>query len=534
MIALPHDLIAEKWLAGCLLIGERDGIIAAEHLGEIETVDLYDERMRLIIRAALDLRDAGQSVDCVAVAEELLRTGRISPAWPSPEDCINELLQLMNDAPHLWHIGEWSKRVQDAARHRQALITVKNLVSDLAKPSVDADDVAETVSRLADLVRHQKPKTHVTEISLMNVADVQPKDVSWLWPNRIPAAKLTLLCGDPGLGKSHLTMDIAARVSNGWRWPDDPATSLPGKVIIFSAEDDIADTIRPRLDRAGADVRNVYCLESVKLPDTRTGKNRHAAFSLADHIPLLKDAIEKLGDVRLIIIDPVSSYTGSTDSHKNAEVRTMLTPLVDLAESHGFAILAVTHLSKGAGGKAVYRATGSLAFAAAARAVWMLAKDLDDPSRRLLLPVKCNIAPELSGLAFHIASDMGGSFVAWGADPVAMTADGYLAEENKRQSKGSSDDDSALAQAVEFVREQLRSGPMLSTELTRDAKEHGIKSRTLQRAVDHLEVISRKGDDGRWVKSLPDQECQAPSPQNVGHLGNVGKHQPVDSLNLRT
>lgn len=507
MMRLPHDDMAERWLAGALLISRQNDIIAADHLGELETVDVFDERMQSVIRTALDLRDAGQTVDAVSVADELARTGHISPAWPTVNECVGELLQLMDETPEVWHVAEWSQRIQAAAAKRRAVITAKNLLADLNNPTADAEDIAAAAQHVAELALKGKHKRPRPEILLMNVADVEPKDVSWLWPNRIPAGKLTLLCGDPGLGKSHLTMDIAARVSNGWRWPDDPTTSSPGKVIIFSAEDDIADTIRPRLDRAGADVSQVFCLESVKSVDPKTGQPRHAAFSLAEHVPLLADAVKRLGDVRLIIIDSISSYTGKTDSHVNAEVRTMLAPLVDLAEAHGFAILAVTHLSKGAGGKAVYRATGSLAFAAAARAVWMLAKDLDDPQRRLLLPVKCNIAPELSGLGFCIQSDSGGSFVAWEAEPVAMTADGYLADENKRQTKGKADaDDSALAEAVEFLKQQLQAGPVLSTELESARKAHDISVATLRRAKEQLRCTAdKRKSDGKWMVLLPDQ-----------------------------
>lgn len=411
------------------------------------------------------------------------------------------------------------REAQFQRKRRQKLAELERLPRDRF--------LRETHNWLASL-SESRPRA---EIALTNVSTVEPKSVSWLWPNRIPAGKLSLLCGDPGLGKSHATMDIAARVSNGWQWPDDPTTSPPGKVIIFSAEDDIADTIRPRLDRAGADVRNVYCLESVTTPDPKTGELKHAAFSLAEHVPLLADSVNKLGNVKLIIIDPVSSYTGTTDSHKNAEVRTMLAPLVDLAEAQGFAILAVTHLSKGAGGKAVYRATGSLAFAAAARAVWMLAKDLDDPSRRLLLPVKCNIAPELSGLAFCIQSDSGGSFVAWEADPVAMTGDGYLAEEQKRQTSGKEDDESARSEAVEFLKDRLAAGPVVSKDLEADAKEHGIKQRTLERAVKELQVKSRKRGDGKWEKYIPestppDNVRQPPPPGGVGGHGGHGEVAP--------
>ncbi|MDX1965775.1 MAG: AAA family ATPase, partial [Planctomycetaceae bacterium] len=426
------------------------------------------------------------------------------------------LMQLMEEAPDIWHTAEWVRLIREASVRRDALIRAKSLAAELNDPSADPALLADDAERLAKLIRTRERPQARPQLQLVRVADVEPEPVTWLWPNRIPLGKLTLLCGDPGLGKSHLTTDIAARVTRGDRWPDDPTRCQIGSVILFSAEDDVADTIRPRLDRAGADVRKVHVLESVKAPNPKTGVMERRSFSLGEHLPALEQCLQTIGDVRLLVIDPVSSYTGKTDSHKNAEVRTLLGPLADLAQRYDVAVLAVTHLSKGSGGKAVYRATGSLAFAAAARAVWMLARDLDDPAKRVLLPVKCNVAKELTGLAFKIRDDGGGSFVAWDADPVPMTADEYLAAEAKRQDKPEGDDATALGVAVDFVKEQLSAGPMLSAELAAGASANQIKSKTLERARNNLGCKARKRGDGKWEVLLPGHE-QRQTP----HRGDV-------------
>jgi putative DNA primase/helicase len=228
------------------------------------------------------------------------------------------------------------------------------------------------------------------------LANVQPEPLHWLWPGRIPLGKLTLIAGDPGLGKSFVTLDVAARVSSGTPWPDLPdEETASGSVILLSAEDDLADTIRPRLDAAGADAARVVALKGVLLPESAGVTH----FSLAMDIPQLEEVILQVEDVRLVVIDPVTAYLGRADGHKNAEIRGLLAPLAELASAHRVSVVCVTHLNKAAGTKALYRAMGSLAFAAAARAVWLVTRDKDDPARRLMLPAKMNLAPEVTGLA---------------------------------------------------------------------------------------------------------------------------------------
>ncbi len=240
------------------------------------------------------------------------------------------------------------------------------------------------------------------------LADVEPQAVEWLWPGRVAIGKLTLLAGDPGLGKSFVTLDMASRVSRGAAWPDDSSASQPaGGVVLISAEDDLADTIRPRLDVHHADVSKIVALEAVTFSDALGNVRREV--DLTTDLGHIECAIDAAGDCRLVVIDPVSAFLGGTDSHKNAEVRSVLARLSDLAEQKRVAVVAVTHLRKGEGA-AIYRAMGSLAFVAAARAAWAVVKDQDDPQKRLLLPMKNNLAPDVDGLAYRIeASDWGDS-----------------------------------------------------------------------------------------------------------------------------
>ncbi|MCA9171434.1 MAG: AAA family ATPase, partial [Planctomycetales bacterium] len=352
-----------------------------------------------------------------------------------------------------------------------------------------------TASVAITFQRRRRPK-------LVRLSDVEPETVRWLWPGRIALGKLTLFAGDPGLGKSFLTMDLAARVTTGTTWPDSPTVSAPrGSVVLLSAEDDLADTIRPRLDAAGADCSRVSCLKAVTTED-----DGETGFSLTTDAEMLELAIGSVDDCRLIVIDPITAYLGGCDSHRNAEIRSVLAPLSDLAARHGVSVVAVTHLNKSVGGPAIYRSMGSLAFTAAARAVWSVSKDPCDPARRLVLPVKNNVAQDGSGLAYRIAGDP--PRVEWEADPVNMSADDALQPPTSEAAEYRSDRQSAR----DWLIDALAAGRRPSAELLADGKEIGFAEWTIRRTLKDLCGRPQKdGMNGGWYWSLPaEDEARAP------------------------
>lgn len=336
---------------------------------------------------------------------------------------------------------------------------------------------------------------------LVRMADVEARSIDWLWPNRIAAGRLTLLVGRPGDGKSFLTCDMASRVSTGSPWPD--GSPCPrGGVILISAEDDPADTVRPRLDAHRADVQRVVMLRTVQRVDD-AGRESEAMFSLSD-VDALESALQTSRDCRLVVIDPIGSFLGGrTDAHRDNEVRSILAPVAALAEKYNAAVLVVCHTRKGAAASADDMAMGSRAFTGIARSVWHLSRDSDDSSRRLLLPGKSNIAAEQPGLAFTIAGDGfdgSGARVQWERDPVAMTADDALAKAN-----GNGGESSALEEAVNWLRDQLRDGPIQGKAIQTAARADGIALRTLERAKEKLGVTAGPdGFRGPWVWRLPE------------------------------
>lgn len=342
---------------------------------------------------------------------------------------------------------------------------------------------------------------------LVRLSDVRPELVCWLWPGRIALGKLTLLCGDPGLGKSFVTLDLAARVSSGSPWPDLPLLpNTSGSVVLLSAEDDLADTIRPRLDAAGADVSQVVSIQAVRR--TRgDGVTQEDYFDLTEDLPALEQAIQRTGGCRLVIIDPLTAYLGKTDSHNNAEVRAVLAKLFDLAARQKVAVLAVTHLNKANTLPAIYRAMGSLAFVAAARAVWAVVRDDEDETgrRRLFVPVKNNLGADDTGLAYSLEPVGSTARVAWESDPVTMRADDAL--------NGGGRTAAVRDDARQFVIETITAngGDMLSDDLSLAAEAAGISERTLRRAKKELvESYKEKGRGGRWRCKLKGGQQEGP------------------------
>lgn len=229
------------------------------------------------------------------------------------------------------------------------------------------------------------------------------------------------------------------------------------------------------------------------------GQRRH--FSLELDLPRLVEVIEQNPGTRLVIIDPISAYTGKIDSHNNSEVRGLLAPLAEIASRFDLSIVAVTHLSKSGGAKAVYRAMGSLAFAAASRAVWAIVKDQDDSQRRLFLAAKLNLAQDPDGLAYRIVEGK----VVWELEPVRMHADDAFAAE-MRTNHGAGSRGSERREAAEWLRDERADGRRPSTDIIDYGKVCGFSEKTLRRAYTEVGAKpTKEAFDGQWLWGLPDE-----------------------------
>ena len=324
--------------------------------------------------------------------------------------------------------------------------------------------------------------------ALTVLSDVTSTEVQWLWPNRFPLGKISLLVGDPGVGKSYLTLCLAAIISNGWSWPIEQTPSPKGTVIILTCEDDISDTIKPRLEHLGADCSKIVVMEGVKV--NNEGEEWVTSFEIVKHMATLEQTMVKYPDTKMIIFDPITAYLGAKiDSHRNSDVRSALNPLTLFAHKYKVAILGINHLSKKSDLDAIYRTLGSIGFVGAPRAVWGVAWDKHDDrgSRRLMTPIKANLSVSPDTIAFSIVDGV----VMFEAEAMQMTGnEAFGSDQGDRTDRIS---------AREFLQDMLGEQDKKSTILVKEAHGSGISKRTLDRAKDELGVKSyRLGDCWYW------------------------------------
>jgi len=358
-------------------------------------------------------------------------------------------------------------------------------------------------TNLADGSERKIEELEPEEIGIL-LSGVEPEEVGWLWQSWLALGKLALIDGDPGLGKSAMTLDLAARVSSGHRFPDG-APCEPAGVVILSAEDGLADTIRPRLDAAGANVDRIVSLATVA---DENGQER--LLSIPEDIPLIEKGIERVG-ARLVVVDPLMAFlSGETNSHRDQDVRRALAPLAALAERTGTCVLVVRHLNKAPGNNPLYRGGGSIGIIGAARMAFVVGEDPRDKNRRVLASTKNNLAKPPRSLMFTLEEVEGGAVrVNWLGES-EVSAHQLLATPQDQEHAD------ALSEAVEFLNDVLAQGPVPASQVKEEAEEAGISERTLKRAKKRVGVITyREGElgegrgAGRWMWKMPVYELGA-------------------------
>jgi len=343
------------------------------------------------------------------------------------------------------------------------------------------------------------PEDH--ERALVRLADVEPEAVEWLWPGRVPLGKLSILEGDPGLGKSTVALDITARVSRGEPLPGGGIFG-PANVVLLSAEDGLADTIRPRLDAAAADVERIFALRAVLGAD-----GSESLPTIDGNLVEIERAVRQTG-ARLVVLDPLMAYLGGdVNSYRDQDVRRALAPLSKMADDTGAAVLVVRHLTKGGGASSIYRGGGSIGIVGAARSALLVAKDPENEERRIVASVKSNLSKPPGSLAYRIEEAPNGSpRIAWEEGEVGITADELLAAQTPQMEGGRPRD-----HAVAFLARYLAGGARPSDEVIRDGKAGGLSEITLRRAKATLGVaVVKVGFPGRWTWRLPEDDHSSP------------------------
>ena len=340
--------------------------------------------------------------------------------------------------------------------------TVKDFIAEAGR------EAADRISESFDL---PQPGPRVEAVAL-DRANMKP--VTWLWPGRIPRGKITMLDGDPGLGKSTAAFDLAARVSTGAPMPMSALMTDPANVLILSFEDDADDTITPRIVAADGDEKRVFILRLKQFDNGRKNDARLDLGCIPDFERIIRDKAAKL-----LIIDPLSAaFKGKTDAHREADVRRDLGPLADMANRTGCAVLAVRHLKKSGSDNPLHAGIGSIGIVAAARSALAVKKHPENEDARLLLHVKANLSALAETIEYRVevrevAEGIETSAIEW-VGHSDLTADDVMTDSGPKLLK--------VDECIEWLRDVLAGSHIESTKLGRMGGEQGYSHSTMKRA----------------------------------------------------
>lgn len=365
------------------------------------------------------------------------------------------------------------------------------------------------------------------EVQLVRASAIVPEPIRWLWDGYLARGKLHILAGAPGTGKTTLALGLAATITRGGRWPDQSRPTA-GDVLIWSGEDDPADTLAPRLMAAGADRDRCHLITGTRDDDGMR------AFDPARDMPALAAATVSLPDVSLLVVDPLVSAVAG-DSHKNAETRRALQPLVDLGRQLNAAVVGISHYTKGTQGRdPTERVTGSLAFGALARLVLATGRrESGDGPQLVMVRAKSNIGPQGGGWAYELRQvnledrpAIAASRIEW-REELTGDAKSILSEVENEDS----DERSECRDAGDWLKEVLADGPMPLKEVKALASSTGFSWRTIQRARSDIGAISKRDGFGRgatFTWSMCAIDAKDAIDANTQGLARMARMAPMD------
>lgn len=315
------------------------------------------------------------------------------------------------------------------------------------------------------------------ELRLIKMSDVEPTKVEWLWYPYIPYGKITIIQGDPGEGKTTLILNLAAMLSKGNKLPESESKNEPINIIYQTAEDGLADTVKPRLIAANADDEKVLVIDESKCELSMTDER-------------LEQAIIKT-NARLVILDPLQAYIGaSVDMHRANEIRPVMKHLAEVAQKHQCAVVLIGHLNKAMGMKSSYRGLGSIDIPASARSVLLVGRIKDNPTIRVMAQVKSSLAPEGEPIAFELNKGTGFRFIGKYDISIDDLLNGIATT-------------SKIEQAEKLLKDMLSDGSAIKqTQLKQQAQIRNISERTLNEAKKNVGVKSfRSNNEWYWKLS---------------------------------
>lgn len=399
-------------------------LIVPEHLVEaakwLQPKDFQTHKHVVLYAAMLALLEQNGTPPDVVQLDEYLRANKLL-AKIGGSGYTND---LVSTCPTLLHILDYCRTVFTLSLEHQ-----KRLIGEsIAANGITIDEAQRRLAQLQERARlaaggADGQQDAAADVVGTIISNIEKQPIHWLWPGYLAQGKVAIIDGDPGLGKGLLSIDLAARMTRGRPMPGEIHGQEPSNVIMLTPEDDPADTIRPRLEVAGADLDRIRVLNMAPGVD-----GRDHFMTIPRDVPQIEKAIIH-DNARLLIIDPITACLDSgVKIFVDTEVRAALMPLVDLAMRTGCVILLVRHLNKGGGDNALYRGGGSIAFAGLVRTAMVLARHPDDEKMRVLAVSKTNLPKEPPALAFSLVSDDPDAWprVVWEDEPCDLKANELL------------------------------------------------------------------------------------------------------------
>ncbi len=481
-IDAARNEVAERRLLASVLLDARD----CERLDEVHA-DLFSRAFTRTIWVAIHgVLQRNEAVESALVGQLLI--GQVDPL---------EYARLLDEVPSAANFPTYLDEMIKAAERRTLVESAWKVLT------IHANGGSLETARHVLEAALREPKQREATLAITRMSEVETRSIDFLWRHRIARAALSIIGGDPDLGKSTITFDLIARVTRGSDWPDGAInTNGPGSAVLLSMENVPEQVVKPRLEAAGADLDRVHLITGVVMP-TKRDAGFVRPLSLTDDLRSLDATLKRLKDVQLVVIDPLSCYLGATDSHIDTDVRALLGPLDLLARERRVAVVAVMHANKRQDSPAIYRLGGSVAFVAAARAVFGVAPDPNDPARRVFVPIKNNLSGERSSIAYSLVPCCVAGLadkvpkIEWHAGTLQLNPDDVFGKQERATGSNA-----RLSGAVDWLRDRLSSGPQPAKEIEAAAGAIGIKRRTLERAKGGMDVKSTKTEAG-WLWSLP-------------------------------
>ena len=410
---------------------------------------------------------------------------------------------------------------------RGAVVLIANIPRGAGINGPD-DLIAATSDKTAlELLDAAEPFAQTKPVPIPGIlaSEVTPEKIQWLWTNYIPLGKVTLFDGDPDEGKSLVTIDLVARLSRGSAMPDGSESGCEaGGAVIVSLEDGIADTIRPRLEAAGAVLERIRIVATVKGAD---GIERTP--TIPGDLPAIEAAVQDV-NAKLVVLDPlIATLDGETNSYCDQDIRRALAPVAALADRMGASISGIRHLTKGSGQNPKYRGGGSIGIIGAARAAFLFADAPGKAGVHVMAPIKGNLWRGKPDALEYVIEEKGSQPVVTWLGRSTCSAQSLLAQAE------SSEESNALVDAANFIKEFLNDGPRNAKEVKQEARSAGVSTRTLYRAKSALGIMSRKsgiGEGQHWQWELPKvatESLKIATSQSLATFEQVSETKPVTS-----